>query len=131
RFRRRFALIVVRPSALAPRLPAHSPAPFSAPRPSAPFSPRPRPSPSAGVACVTLARARDFNCQISGPTPGSGSCTIRAARDACARWSREPMHLADYLVILAVLVSAIVGAVRGFLREAVAFATVILAIFLA
>jgi membrane protein required for colicin V production len=41
------------------------------------------------------------------------------------------MNLADYLVILAVLVSAIIGAVRGFLREAVALATLILAIFLA
>lgn len=41
------------------------------------------------------------------------------------------MNLADYLVILAVVLSAIIGAVRGFLREAVAFGTLILAIFLA
>jgi membrane protein required for colicin V production len=41
------------------------------------------------------------------------------------------MNLADYLVIFAILVSAIIGAVRGFLREAVALATLILAIFLA
>jgi len=41
------------------------------------------------------------------------------------------MNLADYLVILAVLVSAAIGAYRGFLREAVALATLILAIFLA
>ena len=41
------------------------------------------------------------------------------------------MNLADYLVILAVLLSAIIGAVRGFLREAVALVTLILAIFVA
>jgi membrane protein required for colicin V production len=41
------------------------------------------------------------------------------------------MNLADYLVIFAILVSALIGAVRGFLREAVALATLILAIFLA
>lgn len=41
------------------------------------------------------------------------------------------MNLADYLVLLAVLVSAIIGAYRGFLREAVALATLILALFLA
>jgi membrane protein required for colicin V production len=41
------------------------------------------------------------------------------------------MNLADYLVILAILISAIIGAVRGFLREAVALATLVLAIFLA
>jgi membrane protein required for colicin V production len=41
------------------------------------------------------------------------------------------MNLADYLVIAAVVVSAIIGAVRGFLREAVAFGTLLLAIYLA
>jgi membrane protein required for colicin V production len=41
------------------------------------------------------------------------------------------MNLADYLVIAAVLVSAIIGAVRGFLREAIALITLILALFLA
>ena len=41
------------------------------------------------------------------------------------------MNLADYLVILAVLLSAIIGAVRGFLREAVALITLILAVFFA
>lgn len=41
------------------------------------------------------------------------------------------MNLTDYLVILAVVVSAIVGAMRGFLREAVAVATWILALFIA
>jgi membrane protein required for colicin V production len=41
------------------------------------------------------------------------------------------MNPTDYVVILAVLVSAIIGAVRGFLREAVALATLIVAIFLA
>ena len=32
------------------------------------------------------------------------------------------MNLADYLVIAAVLISAVVGAMRGFLREAIALA---------
>src|SRR5579872_1034120 len=41
------------------------------------------------------------------------------------------MYLTDYLVIIAVLVSAIVGAMRGFLREAVALATWIIALFVA
>jgi membrane protein required for colicin V production len=41
------------------------------------------------------------------------------------------MNLADYLVIAAVLVSAIIGAVRGFLREAIALVTLIIALFLA
>jgi membrane protein required for colicin V production len=41
------------------------------------------------------------------------------------------MNLADYLVIAAVLLSAVIGAVRGFLREAVALVTLILALFLA
>jgi membrane protein required for colicin V production len=41
------------------------------------------------------------------------------------------MNLADYLVILAVLLSAVIGAVRGFLREAVALVTLVLAIFIA
>src|SRR2546429_5329610 len=41
------------------------------------------------------------------------------------------MNLADYLVIAAVVASAIVGAVRGFLREAVALAAWVIALFLA
>jgi membrane protein required for colicin V production len=41
------------------------------------------------------------------------------------------MNLADYLVIAAVIISAIIGAMRGFLREAVALVTLIVAIFLA
>jgi membrane protein required for colicin V production len=41
------------------------------------------------------------------------------------------MNATDYVVIAAVLVSAIVGAMRGFLREAVALATWLLALFLA
>jgi len=41
------------------------------------------------------------------------------------------MNLADYLVIAAVVISAIIGAMRGFLREAVAFVTWIVALFLA
>jgi membrane protein required for colicin V production len=54
----------------------------------------------------------------------------RAQRLARAERLRVPMNLADYLVILAVLLSAIIGAVRGFLREAVAVVTLVLAIFL-
>jgi membrane protein required for colicin V production len=41
------------------------------------------------------------------------------------------MNATDYVVIAAVLVSAIIGAMRGFLREAVALATWLLALFLA
>jgi membrane protein required for colicin V production len=41
------------------------------------------------------------------------------------------MNLADYLVIAAVLISATIGAVRGFLREAIALITLIVALFLA
>lgn len=42
-----------------------------------------------------------------------------------------PMNLADYLVIAAVVISSIIGAVRGFLREAIAVITLVLALFLA
>jgi membrane protein required for colicin V production len=55
----------------------------------------------------------------------------RRAQTWRMRKPRVPMNLADYLVIVAVLLSAIIGAVRGFLREAVATVTLILAIFLA
>jgi membrane protein required for colicin V production len=41
------------------------------------------------------------------------------------------MNLTDYLVIAAVVTSAIVGAARGFLREAVALAAWVIALFLA
>ena len=41
------------------------------------------------------------------------------------------MNVTDYLVIVAVAISAIVGAMRGFLREAVALVTWIVALFIA
>src|ERR1700732_5282071 len=41
------------------------------------------------------------------------------------------MNLTDYLVIAAVVASAIVGAARGFLREAVALGAWVIALFLA
>src|SRR5437773_12227639 len=41
------------------------------------------------------------------------------------------MNLTDYLVIAAIIASAIVGALRGFLREAVALAAWVIALFLA
>ena len=41
------------------------------------------------------------------------------------------MNIADYLVIAAVVLSAIVGAVRGFLREAIALAAWVVALFVA
>jgi membrane protein required for colicin V production len=41
------------------------------------------------------------------------------------------MNVTDYLVIAAVVISAIVGAMRGFLREAVALVTWLLALFVA
>ena len=55
----------------------------------------------------------------------------RRAQTWRMRKPRVPMNLADYLVILAVLLSAVIGAVRGFLREAVALVTLVLALFLA
>jgi membrane protein required for colicin V production len=41
------------------------------------------------------------------------------------------MNIADYVVIAVVVLSAIVGAVRGFLREAIALCTWIVALFVA
>jgi membrane protein required for colicin V production len=41
------------------------------------------------------------------------------------------MILTDYLVILAILISALVGALRGFLRESIALGAWIIALFLA
>lgn len=41
------------------------------------------------------------------------------------------MNATDYLVIAAFIVSAVIGAMRGFLREAVAFATWLIALFFA
>ena len=41
------------------------------------------------------------------------------------------MNVTDYLVIAGVLISALVGALRGFLREAIALATWIIALFIA
>ena len=51
-----------------------------------------------------------------------------------AQWLRSRrvgMNLTDYLVIAAIIVSAIVGAWRGLLREAIAAAAWIIALFLA
>ena len=41
------------------------------------------------------------------------------------------MNVTDYWVIVAVIISAVVGAMRGFLREAVALATWLIALFIA
>src|SRR4030088_427460 len=41
------------------------------------------------------------------------------------------MNFTDYLVIAAVVISAVVGAMRGFLREAVALVAWLLALFIA
>lgn len=41
------------------------------------------------------------------------------------------MTLTDYLIIAAILISAVAGAMRGFLREAVAFGAWIVALFVA
>ena len=41
------------------------------------------------------------------------------------------MNVTDYLVIAAVVISAVVGAMRGFLREAVALVTWLVALFIA
>src|ERR1700759_5169003 len=41
------------------------------------------------------------------------------------------MNVTDYLVIAALVISAVIGALRGFLREAVALVTWLLALFIA
>lgn len=41
------------------------------------------------------------------------------------------MNIADYLIITAIVFSAVIGAVRGFLREAIALATWLVALVLA
>ena len=41
------------------------------------------------------------------------------------------MNITDYLVIAAIVISAVVGSVRGFLREAIAFAAWLIALFIA
>ncbi len=41
------------------------------------------------------------------------------------------MNIADYLLIVAILISAVVGAVRGFLREAIALVTWVVALLIA
>ena len=41
------------------------------------------------------------------------------------------MNATDYLVIVAIVLSAVIGALRGFLREAVAFGAWLIALFLA
>ena len=44
---------------------------------------------------------------------------------------RRRMNITDYLVIAAIVISAVVGSLRGFLREAVALVTWIIALFVA
>jgi membrane protein required for colicin V production len=41
------------------------------------------------------------------------------------------MNITDYLVIAAIIISAVVGSIRGFLREAIALVTWIIALFVA
>jgi membrane protein required for colicin V production len=41
------------------------------------------------------------------------------------------MNITDYLVIAAIIISAVVGSMRGFLREAIALVTWIIALFVA
>ncbi len=41
------------------------------------------------------------------------------------------MNITDYLVIAAIIISAVVGSVRGFLREAIALVTWVVALFVA
>jgi membrane protein required for colicin V production len=47
------------------------------------------------------------------------------------RLNLASMNITDYLVIAAIIVSAVVGTLRGFLREAVAGATWLIALFIA
>ena len=48
-----------------------------------------------------------------------------------ARPNRAVMNATDYVVILAILVSAAIGMARGFLREGIAFGTWVVALFVA
>ncbi len=41
------------------------------------------------------------------------------------------MNSADYVIVAAILLSAVIGAARGFLREAIAFAAWVIALFVA
>jgi membrane protein required for colicin V production len=41
------------------------------------------------------------------------------------------MNITDYLVIAAIIISAVVGSLRGFLREAIALVTWVIALFIA
>jgi len=47
------------------------------------------------------------------------------------RGPRPKMNVTDYLLIVAIVVSAVVGALRGFLREAIALCTWLIALFVA
>ncbi len=59
---------------------------------------------------------------------GGGSLLYNPRRN---QYPGPRMNVTDYLVIAAVAVSAIIGAMRGFLREAVALVTWLLALFIA
>src|ERR1700727_1918284 len=54
---------------------------------------------------------------------------VQSAR-AQAWSSLAPMNITDYYVIAAVVISAVVGCFRGFLREAIALVTWIIALFI-
>jgi len=62
---------------------------------------------------------------------GCGSLLYNPRRNQLLPDVDPRMNVTDYLVIAAVVISAIVGAMRGFLREAVAFATWLVALFIA
>src|SRR5258705_10935577 len=61
---------------------------------------------------------------------GKATALVQSAR--AQTWSSPaPMNITDYLVIAAVVLSAVVGSLRGFLREAIALVTWVIALFIA
>jgi membrane protein required for colicin V production len=65
------------------------------------------------------------------PVRADGAALLYNPRRYRQRLPGPLMNATDYLVIAAVVISAIVGAMRGFLREAVALVTWLLALFVA
>ena len=85
------------------------------------------------VVVPALTHMLEFACTIRGPPLRSGTAALvqfaRLAKSRHRGWSR--MIFVDYVLIAILLVSIVIGALRGFLREAVALVSWILALFLA
>src|SRR5207244_7961162 len=60
--------------------------------------------------------SRRLGCSETGSMSSRGIGLVQSAR-AQAWSSPGPMNITDYLVIAAIIISAVVGSLRGFLRE--------------